>query len=281
MKSRHQSLFFCLLALAMCMPVLANAKPVIDAAVPNYGTNQLTISGTGFGTGTPTVDINGTALTLVSHTATMIVVKLPTGISAGTFVLSVKASGETGTFDLTFGADGPQGPQGIQGPAGAQGPSGAQGPVGPTGAQGAQGPAGIALGYSVFSNTPTLISNASITLGTSAPISSTGFYYVNGSATLIMAAGDYAACYVFSVFEGEITTFPEIGPFPAPIIETVTFTGAPYLYAGDQLQLICSSVDNNASSFENGGFGALLVGNSNNQSEAKPVKKHAPPSLIH
>jgi hypothetical protein len=50
-------LFDCLLALAMCMPVLANAEPVINCATPNYATNQLTNVGTSFGTA-PTVKID-------------------------------------------------------------------------------------------------------------------------------------------------------------------------------------------------------------------------------
>ena len=66
MKSRKQCLFVTLLALAMCVPVLATVKPVIDSATPNYATNQLTIVGSSFGTA-PTVKIDAQTLTLVSH----------------------------------------------------------------------------------------------------------------------------------------------------------------------------------------------------------------------
>jgi len=278
MKPNMRTLFLCLLALAMSLPVLANAKPIINAVIPNYGNNQITIVGSGF-TGTPVAKLNGIPMTLVSHTPTNIVAILPSGFSLGSFLLSVTATG-TGTFDLTLGADGPQGPQGPQGATGPQGSQGAQGPAGTTGPQGPQGPAGITNGYSVSNFTPGLISSGTTNFGTSSTISTNGFYYVNGSATLLMAANDYAACWVSSVSQGQVTTFPEIGPFPSPIIETLSFNGAAYLYAGDQLQLRCESAYNNVSTFENGGFGALLVGNSNNQGQAKPVGKHAPPSLI-
>ena len=133
MKSRKLQTMICLLALAMCVPVLANAKPVIDAAVPNYGTMQLTITGTAFGTAKPTVELDGTALTVTSYSQTQIVTNLPA--SSGSFVLSVKAGSATGTFDLTLGVAGPQGPQGPQGVQGPQGPQGEQGPQGPQGAQ--------------------------------------------------------------------------------------------------------------------------------------------------
>lgn len=45
-------------------------------------------------------------------------------------------------YDISNGAMGPQGPQGLIGPAGATGPAGAAGPVGAPGPTGSQGPAG-------------------------------------------------------------------------------------------------------------------------------------------
>lgn len=45
-------------------------------------------------------------------------------------------------YDISNGAIGPQGPQGLVGPAGATGPAGAAGPVGAPGPTGSQGPAG-------------------------------------------------------------------------------------------------------------------------------------------
>ena len=45
-------------------------------------------------------------------------------------------------YDISNGAIGPQGPQGLVGPAGATGPAGAAGPVGAPGPTGTQGPAG-------------------------------------------------------------------------------------------------------------------------------------------
>ncbi|MGD0215471.1 MAG: IPT/TIG domain-containing protein [Terriglobales bacterium] len=274
MKSRKQSLFVCLLALAMCVPVLANVKPVIDSATPNYATNQLTIVGSNFGTGTPAVDLDGTVLTLVSHTATTIVATLPT-VAAGSYVLSVKVSAATGTFDLTLGAAGPQGPQGPQGPAGEQGPAG------PQGQQGAQGPAGISVGYSVYEPNELAITSSYSLIASSPSISTAGFYYISGSATIGLANGDYVGCYVYSIFDGQVSNFSEVGPGLAPYgtYAPVNFNGAYYLFAGDQLQLWCVSDYN--SIFLDGGFTATLVNSSNNQSQAKAVKKRGMPRLRH
>jgi hypothetical protein len=255
----------------MCVPVLANVKPVIDSATPNYATNQLTIIGSNFGTGTPVVDLDGTVLTLVSHTATTIVATLP-NVVAGSYVLSVKEGAATGTFDLTLGAAGPQGPQGPQGQAGEQGPAGPPG---------AQGPAGMSVGYSVYDANEVAITSNYALIASSPSISTAGFYYISGSATIGLANGDYVGCYVYSIFDGQVSNFSEVGPGYAPYgtYAPVNFNGAYYLFAGDQLQLWCVSDYN--SIFLDGGFTATLVNNSNNAAQPKAVKKHGMPALRH
>ena len=280
MKSRKLHMMICLLALAMCVPALANAKPVIDSAVPNYSTNQLTISGSAFGTTTPTVKIDTVALSIVSHTATQIVATLPSGIGSGSFLLSVAAGSATGTFDLTLGAAGPQGPQGPQGVQGPQGPAGAQGPQGAQGAQGAQGPAGISVGYNGYNFASAAISGNFVAAGTGV-ISTAGVYYISGSATVQVAAGDAVACEIDGVAAGQVSTIAEAWVNNTVTQETLTMSGAPYLQAGDRLIMYCQSyLNNNGSYFDNGGFTAALVNISNGTPGAKgAMQKPGPASM--
>ena len=99
--------------LAATLPALAAAtKPVIASAVPNYAANQLTITGASFGTTAPKVVIGGHAATVVSSSATSVVVTLPSGVSAGGFLLTLTTNAGSVSFDLSLGAAGPQGPVG-------------------------------------------------------------------------------------------------------------------------------------------------------------------------
>lgn len=265
MKSRNLQVMICLLALAMCVPVLANAKPIIDSAVPNYGTSQLTIVGTGF-TGTKlTVKLDGTALTVISSTATQIVTNLPAG--SGSFLLSVEAGSATGTFDLTLGVAGPQGPQGPQGPLGPQGAQGEPGPQGAQGSQGAQGPAGVSIGYSGFNGSAVGLSGEPAVTGTGV-IGTTGYYYFSASATVEIAANDAVACGIASVLQGFVGTDAEAGFQPTVSFSVLSMTGAVYLQAGDRLTMYCEDYSNsNNSIFENGAVTATLI-NSSNGSQA-------------
>lgn len=279
MKSRKQCLFLCLLVLALFVPVLANAKPTISSATPNYGTSQLTIVGTGFGTGTPTVQIDALAATVVSHTSTQIVANLPNGIGVGSYLLSVTASGTIGSFDLTLGAVGPQGPMGPQGPTGPAGAQGAQGPAGPAGPQGAQGPAGVSQGYSVL--TYQFVYLGQETSVVSVPtIATAGTYYLSGSATVQMAPGDSVACFVATAY-APVSSIPQVGPNGPSYMDTnLSMSGVYYLNAGDTLQMYClSALANNSSYFQNGGFNAILVNNSNNQTQPKRETKGARPTV--
>lgn len=246
MALRRQRLFVCLLAFAICMPVLANAKPIIDSATPNYGANQLTILGSGFGTLTPTVAIDGKSATVVSHSPTQIVVDFPSGIASGSYLLTVTVSGATGSFDLTLGAAGPQGPQG---------------PAGPQGAQGAQGPAGFSLGYHGFSATPAAISTSPLIFAQAPALSTTGFYYVTGMAELQVTGGDLVGCEIASQFSGSFAS-PALASIAG--YQTVSVSGQAQLGAGDVVYMYCISYATGSSVFYNGGFTALLVNTDNN-----------------
>lgn len=134
------------LVVAVLEPALfaaSGAAPTITNTTINYSTNQITITGILFTSGgTPTVTFNGVGLTLGSTTNTQIIASLPSGLSPGTYLLKVinpSIPNQPASFDVTFGAVGPQGPTGATGPTGAQGPTG---PTGATGATGATGPAG-------------------------------------------------------------------------------------------------------------------------------------------
>lgn len=132
---------------------LVTTPVVIDSASINYTSNTITITGQGFCADrkVPTIAFNGTKLTLVTTICsnTSVVANLPAQ-AQGTYSLVVTiGSGGSATFDVTYGAVGPQGPIGLTGATGAQGAAGPQGVPGPQGIPGAsstvpgpQGPQG-------------------------------------------------------------------------------------------------------------------------------------------
>jgi hypothetical protein len=133
----------------ICSAALTHAQtPTVISTTINSTTKQITITGTNLlpSSGSPVVHLDGATLTLVSSTSTQIVADLPTGLTAGSFRLTVNNGTSTaGVFDATNGAVGPQGatgPTGPAGPTGATGPAGPQGATGPAGPTGPQGPAG-------------------------------------------------------------------------------------------------------------------------------------------
>ena len=137
------------LALLMFAPLFADAAtPVVNSGTINYSTNQITLTGNNFqpNKAKPTVSFNGVSLTVSSSSNTQVVATLPSGLTPGTFDLTVTNSGGNSVeFNMTYGAIGPQGPAGPTGAVGPQGPAGAtgaQGPRGLTGSPGAPGPAG-------------------------------------------------------------------------------------------------------------------------------------------
>jgi hypothetical protein len=147
---------FAVLALALSAPWLFGATaigPVVDKGTINYRANQVMLVGSGFEPTSvaPTVVFSRTKLSLVSASNNQIVATLPSDVPAGTFTITVTATGGASTvFDMSYGAEGPQGPigppgaAGAKGPAGPQGVTGTQGPAGPQGSQGVVGPAGPA-----------------------------------------------------------------------------------------------------------------------------------------
>jgi len=114
--------------------------PEIISASANAAQTQITILGNNLdGRGTPEVSLGTYDLALISTSRSRIVARLPAGIPAGTYLLTVERRNREGAIDFTIGVTGPQGPAGPMGP---QGPQGPQGAPGATGAQGAQGTPG-------------------------------------------------------------------------------------------------------------------------------------------
>ncbi len=119
------------LLFAPLIAVSASAAPTVQSGIINYLTNQITLTGTNFEPGKvkPTMLFNGATLTVASFSNTQVVATLPTGITPGTFNLTLtNSAGNSVEFDMTYGAVGPQGPAGAAGPTGAQGPAGPAGP---------------------------------------------------------------------------------------------------------------------------------------------------------
>ena len=136
------------LTLAFAFPASLQAAPVIDNAEIDLSAQTVTISGTGFGTARPTVNLSTTSLTVASFSPTAIKATLPTAVNVGSYALVVTSNSppvSSGVIDVTIGTAGPivtQGPQGAPGPAGVPGTTGAVGPQGATGPAGPKGDAG-------------------------------------------------------------------------------------------------------------------------------------------
>ena len=124
-------------------------QPNIKSVVVDMDSNTLIIIGRNLRKGheIPIVKLPGYGQLVVQQEPTLeteIIADLPPGgVEPGDYRLVVKASRRprlVDTYDLTFGAVGPEGPQGEPGVAGPPGP---EGPPGPQGEPGPQGPIGM------------------------------------------------------------------------------------------------------------------------------------------
>ena len=115
----------------------ADAGQILSATV-NEKETVLTLETSGFSSAPSVTFAGGSTLSEKSFDGTTLKLKLPSGISPGTYLLSVPGGpgGQFITFDVTIGETGTQGPTG---PTGATGARGAAGPTGPTGATGVRG----------------------------------------------------------------------------------------------------------------------------------------------
>jgi hypothetical protein len=129
-----------LIALAPSL-ALARSELTINRVAVDEPSGHITIHGVEFGSGEPDVALEGIPMAVVSHTDTEIVIDLPSGTAAGTYLLTVTrrdggGPNRTDDIDVTIGGQGPQGPQGVPGPRGPQGETGPQGLPGPAGSFG-------------------------------------------------------------------------------------------------------------------------------------------------
>jgi hypothetical protein len=150
MRTRFQVLLGALLISAFSINCVCAASSVsILSAKLNAAGNHITITGTQFSpTGlAPNVTFAGTLLTVLSFTNDHVTASLPSGFSAGSYLLTVEnTKAGFASLGISIGAVGPVGPvgpAGRQGPPGATGPQGVQGPGGQQGPPGAPGSASI------------------------------------------------------------------------------------------------------------------------------------------
>ena len=147
---------FCLgivaLVIAVGTPAFAQRVPIpkliIEIVDVDFQNNLILIYGENFTNGGfPLVTLAAFTdpLTVQSYTSTKIQATLPSTPSDGSYLLKVgtgTASAQSGQFNVTIAAGGPQGPAGPQGIQGIQGPKGDKGDQGIQGEQGIQGPKG-------------------------------------------------------------------------------------------------------------------------------------------
>ena len=119
--------------------------PVILNTAHDPANQVLLINGSNLSTATaaPIVTFDGLEVTVISFTATQVVVPVSGQTAPGSYLVTLRrGSGEDTYFLATVGAIGPQGPTGATGPQGPQGPQGDTGATGPQGPQGVMGPVG-------------------------------------------------------------------------------------------------------------------------------------------
>ena len=180
-------------ALVLLAPLFASAAttpntPVVNSVTVDYTSNVITVQGSGFlpATTAPTVSFNTTKLMLVSGTNTKIVAYLPGGIAAGTFNLTVTNSVNNAfTFDVTYGAVGPQGPAGAEGVNGAPGPVGPAGPSGPAGPTGPKGPKGGVLSFAAAGIVGGTLPGGQRGIFSVITLKNVGTYILSGQITLV------------------------------------------------------------------------------------------------
>jgi hypothetical protein len=149
--------------------------------------------------------------------------------------------------------------------AGPQGPAGAQGPTG------LQGPPGTLVGYSSlldYGIFPELSRAPGVLVAETAPVATTGTYYITASAFLSVDPNDGVAwCYDTTPFTGYIRS---TGGGTA-YYSQASITDALIVNAGDSVQLWCYSGEGDGFSFVlNAGLTATLIDSSS--APSKPLE---------
>jgi hypothetical protein len=224
-----------MLTLLMLAPLSAFAatatNPVVQSGTINYAANQVTLTGIGFQPEktAPVVVFEGANLKVDSSSNNKIVVTLPGALAAGTFGLVVgNSEARSTTFDLTYGATGPQGPAGPAGARGAQGPTGQAGLTGATGPRGPKGPAGTPGGVLSFSanSRPDLLPLNNLALPLGAGLTTITAIFLPTTGTYVIG-GQQVISNIDTTFPGEINCFLATSLNPADMLTE----GAPQSYA--------------------------------------------------
>ncbi len=142
------------------------------------------------------------------------------------------------------------------------------GPQGPKGATGPQGPAGASAGVSGTSlNDVTLNVDTLTTVLQSAPVQTSGVYYLNADATLEVAAGDVVACDVGDA-SGDSGFFSDAGGSSTATEVTLPVTATLNLSAGETALVQCVDTQGDPNTFY---FQGTLTGTLiNNPNPAQP-----------
>jgi hypothetical protein len=287
MKSARNILFSLALTISGLLAAQAAfgaAAPSIVSAVADFQTNQLTITGSKFGSASPKVALDGAALQVVSYSSTTVVATLPTNTNAGAYLLTLTNSndGIKATFDLTLGTAGPQGPPGIQGPQGpqgAQGPQGVQGPQGAEGPPGPQGPSGMSVG--IFADASSLYMPAQPgALIAQNIVPTSGTYFVSASALLVIDYYDGEG-YCYDRLGSSYVQRQYGGANLAGYTLQASITDSVYVNAGDSIQLWCYSYYGDGYSFVyNAGLTSTLINTVSTGAKGQSVHRPAnPPGL--
>lgn len=191
------------------------AALAINSVSINYSTNQITAVGSGFCQAgkLPTMTFNSTKLTVTSACSnTSVTASLPV-FAQGSYKLNISSGSATASFDVAYGAIGPQGPMGPQGAAGATGAQGPAGPAGAQGPQGTQGPIGPPGAFNVYD------ANGNY-LGIAADFS--GTIYVPSVGVFLEFLDPFTPGYPFSVpalyFASSDCSGQAYGSYPAVLI---------------------------------------------------------------
>jgi hypothetical protein len=276
---KHAGIAFCSLILMVAslfgtQAAYGSSAPSIVSAVANFQTNQLTITGANFGSAAPKVTLDGSALQVVSYSATSVVATLSNGTNPGAYLLTLTTSNNLkASFDVTLGAAGPQGPQGIQGLQGLQGP---QGLPGAQGSQGPQGPAGMAVGlYSPGAEI--YIPGLPGALIAQNTVPTTGTYFISASAILYIDYYDGGAYCYDRLASGAAHIYG--GSDLAGYYQQASISDALYANAGDSIQLWCyGAFADNYSFVYNAELTSVLINTIYPEQGMHKAQRQAPPA---
>lgn len=141
------------------------------------------------------------------------------------------------------------------------GPAGQRGATDATGAVGPQGPAGVSVGFSQVGSSQVQYSQAAPAVGT---------YYVNGSVTVNVAAGDQVSCSI----DDRAPAFTAANNTGGAVTMTIPVTGSLTVNSGAAVIVPCADVQKNVKSVITGAaFLGILVNQSSGTLTVRPAAR--------